>query len=106
MSGLEIFSVKERDGCTRVTPGRDIVASMAPDLRKALLTVAEKEPGDIILDLTGVEMVDSVGLGVLIAAYNSVSKGGGKLVFVNTTNDVVKLFKMMRLDKHFTIVSQ
>jgi anti-sigma B factor antagonist len=46
---------------------------MAEDFRKKLLKLAQKGIIDLIIELIGVEMVDSVGLGVLIATHNSLN---------------------------------
>ncbi len=86
-----------------VKPGEDIIASMAGEFREKLLKLVEKGIKDLIIDLSGVEMVDSVGLGVLIATHNSVSKAEGKLTIKNVPENIYKLFKTMRLDQHFEV---
>jgi anti-sigma B factor antagonist len=48
-------------------------------------------------------MVDSVGIGVIIATHNSLNKVGGKLKVTNITKDIYTLFTTMRLDRHFTV---
>ena len=40
----------------------------------------------MIVDLSGVDMMDSSGLGELVAAYKSVSNRGGKLKLVSPVN--------------------
>jgi anti-anti-sigma factor len=96
--------VIQNNGEIRIRPGGDIVASMARDFKKELLSLLDSKPTDLIIDLEGVEMIDSVGLGVLIATYNSIRETGGKLVLINSTAEICKLFKSMRLDKHFTVI--
>ena len=84
-------------------PGKNIVASMVKDFRKKLLKSVESGITDLTLDFTGVEIVDSVGLGVLIAAHNSLNNAGGKLTIKNTSEDICKLFRTMSLDQHFEV---
>jgi anti-anti-sigma factor len=55
------------------------------------------------VDLEEVKMIDSSGLGVLIAAHNSLQKLGARLELLNVSDDIRKLLQNMRLDKHFTI---
>ena len=50
-----------------VTPGMDIVASMAEEFRAELLKSVEGGVKELTADLDDVGVVDSVGLGVLIA---------------------------------------
>lgn len=86
-----------------VKPMTDIVASMAENFRSELQALIEGEEKDIIIDMDGVEMVDSVGIGVIIATHNSLSKVGKKLKVTNIIKDIYTLFTTMRLDRHFEI---
>lgn len=86
-----------------VRPGADIVASMTDDLRKQLIEMVDKGVKQLELDLSDVEMVDSVGLGVIIAAHNSLNASGGKLTVTNVSEDIYRLFKTMRLNQHFDV---
>lgn len=86
-----------------VKPGKDIVASMVDGFRKKLLILIDKGNNDLRIDFTGVEMIDSVGLGILIATHNSLSKNGGKLTVTNVSEEIYGLFKTMRLDQHFEV---
>lgn len=88
-----------------VLPGRDLVASMVQEFKKELRALLDEEPVEIAIDLKDVEMIDSLGLGVLIATHNSISKVGGKLMVLNASENVYGLFKTMRLDKHFGVTS-
>lgn len=89
---------------TEIRPGCDVVASMADALRAQIKTVLEEGARDLQIDLAGVEMIDSVGLGLFIAAHNSLQKKGGKLTVVNASTHLSDLFRNMRLDQHFSVV--
>jgi len=54
-----------------IMPNTDIVASSIEDFKSELRQLVEKGVEELIIDLTRVTMVDSVGLGVLIATHNS-----------------------------------
>ena len=82
---------------------KDIIASMADDFRKKLRKLVKDGIKDLTIDLRGVEKIDSVGLGVLIAAHNSLKDVGGKLKIKNVSGDIVDLMKTMRLDQHFEV---
>ena len=84
-----------------VKPGKDIVASMAEELKKELKQALDDGAAELTIDLSGTEMMDSMGIGVLIAAHNSLKKIGGRLELTNASDDIVKLLQNMRLDKHF-----
>jgi anti-anti-sigma factor len=93
-----------RDGdMTVVRPGIDIVASMAEDFKRELLSAINDRPSDFVIDLAGVEMVDSVGIGVIIATHNTLEQAGRNLKVINVSKDVFGLFSTMRLNRRFTI---
>ena len=89
---------------TELKPGCDVVASMADELRARIKGLLEQGAKDLRIDLAGVEMIDSVGLGLFIAAHNSLQKVGGKLTVVNASTHLHDLFRNMRLDQHFSVV--
>ncbi|MCG8471591.1 MAG: STAS domain-containing protein [Desulfobacterales bacterium] len=86
-----------------VKPGRDIVASMATEFRSELNDEIADHIEELTLDLHGVGMVDSVGIGVIIATHNTLDQQGARLKVINIADDIFGLFTTMRLDRHFTI---
>ncbi|MEW6078861.1 MAG: STAS domain-containing protein [Thermodesulfobacteriota bacterium] len=86
-----------------VKPGINITASIADEFRAELHALVQEKPEFIIIDMSGVEMVDSVGIGVMIAVHNSLSKNGGKLKIKNADRNIKTLFSTMRLDRHFSV---
>lgn len=57
--------------------------------------------GGIVLDLSGVDIMNSSGLGMLVAASRSVTSGGGRIVLAGANENLRKLFSMTRLDSVF-----
>ncbi len=58
---------------------------------------------NITLDCGQVEIIDSIGIGLLVATHNSLKSGGGQLEIIKAPEDVHRLLTTMRLDKHFAI---
>ncbi|MGE3540083.1 MAG: STAS domain-containing protein [Candidatus Tectimicrobiota bacterium] len=94
------------DNSVLITPATDIVASQVQDLRAALCEAIDQGARHIVLDLQAVEMVDSAGLGVLISAQNTLHEHGGGLTVRQVSPDLLRLFQLMRLDKHFTVTAR
>lgn len=94
--------IKENE-CVTIRPQCDVVASMASEFKTELKALLDEGVQELTIDLDGVEMVDSVGLGVFIATHNSLHKKGGKLTVSQVSADIASLFRTMRLDKHFTV---
>lgn len=93
---------RESDSAT-VVPATDIVAGEVQAFRAELLNIINEKILKITVDLGSVEMIDSSGIGVFISAQNSLRKAGGSLKVVNISADILKMFKIMRLDKHFEV---
>lgn len=102
--GAGMSEVKIEGHSATVAPKHDIVSTMVDDFKRELKELVEKGVTDITLDFSSVEMMDSIGMGLLIAAYNSLNKRNGTLRLVNVTSDILGLLRTMRLDKHFDII--
>lgn len=83
-------------------PG-DLTASTVDGVRAKLKALLEGGARQVILDLAGVHMIDSMGIGLLIQAHNSLTRQGGALVVRHASPDLLDLFRSMRLDQRFTL---
>jgi len=91
------------DGRVIFCPQGDIVASVADGLRARVRDLMQEHPGPLVMDLGQVELIDSVGIGLLIAVHNSLAKSGQRLALTKVNADLAGLLRTMRLDKHFSI---
>ncbi len=86
-----------------VSPTGDIVAATEKVLRGRLRELVQDGVREITLDLAGVDMVDSLGVGLLISTHNSLSRAGGRLTAVNVHKSIYDLFTIMRINQLFTV---
>ena len=77
-------------------------AAIAPSFREEIRTVAGNMPDRVLLDLTGVEFIDSTGLGVLVALLKQTGPGG-RIAVIGARAPVLRLFQMTRLDSLFRL---
>jgi anti-anti-sigma factor len=82
--------------------GRLDVVSVA-DVRLALHAVVDDGAGDIILDLSGVEAIDSSGIGVLVGAHRRAGRAGRRLVVAAAPVPVLRMLRLTRLDRVLTM---
>jgi anti-anti-sigma factor len=61
---------------------------------------------EVVFDLGQAAMLDSSGIGLLIAAYNTVSRRQGRLHVVNVSGDVFQLLQTMRLVSRLNVVGR
>ena len=93
-----------RDGDTlTVAPhgvlGPDLVAGLRPEVRQHIAAGVHH----IVFDLGQTRALDSTGVGLLIAVYNSLKACGGSLRVVEVRPDILRMLTTMRLDRHFSI---
>lgn len=81
----------------------DVVASKSGELREKLRSLAGEGPRNVTLDFSIVRMIDSAGLGMLIAAHNSFKKSGGELAVTRCSNEILELFRSMRIHQHMRV---
>src|ERR1017187_1142005 len=99
-----MMTVSQENGRTVIQmTGGDIVAASVPQLRSTMRELVGNGVKDLVLDLTHVQMVDSSGLGLLIAAHNSLRKAGGQLAVIHASKGIVDLFRTMRIHQHFSV---
>ena len=56
-------------------------------------------PKKTVLDLSGIEFMDSSGLGLIMGRYALMEKLGGKLTLQNPNERIVRILKMAGFDK-------
>jgi anti-anti-sigma factor len=92
----------EADHATVAVDG-DLTASTVAHWRTVVADLANEGARQVVFDLAATSVVDSSGIGLLLAAHNSLKRGGGQIAVTNASADVVGLFRAMRLDKHFSV---
>ena len=60
-------------------------------------------PREIIINMDGVNMMDSYGIRQLLAIHTAIDGINGTLKVINLSEDIFGLLKYMRLDTHFYI---
>jgi anti-sigma B factor antagonist len=87
------------DGVAVVAVLGEVDVATAPNLRQELLRlVSESEgPPRIVVDLGGVDFLDSTGLGVLLGGLKRVRTKDGALVVARAESHVRKVFEITRV---------
>jgi anti-sigma B factor antagonist len=75
----------------------------APKLREKLIELVSEGSYDVVVNLEGVDFLDSTGLGVLVGALKRVKAHDGGLALVCTQDKILKIFKITGLTKVFPI---
>ena len=95
--------ITKSDGKVMIRPGKNVVSSTVDEFRAELLSLINENNCELVIDLTGVQKIDSYGIGVFIAIYNALSKKEKKLVITNASGPIFAILKTMGLRRWFTI---
>lgn len=83
--------------------GGEVDAYSAPKLRERIDAIVENGENHLVLDLAGVDFIDSTGLGVLVSGHNKAREAGGRLDLVCNVDRIIKLMRITGLDDVFVI---
>jgi anti-anti-sigma factor len=80
-------------------------APIITDIVVPVLTEAARSPGWrwLVLDLSAVTFMNSMGLGMCIDFRNRAHKSGAKSAIVGMSPDLASLFRMVRVDRLFSM---
>jgi len=71
------------------------------ELKSALNSFMEKGKVKVILDLGGVEYLNSSAIGVLTVSHSTLSARGGKLILCNVNKSISNIFLVTKLSTIF-----
>jgi anti-sigma B factor antagonist len=97
---LSTRSVGDR---TVVDVGGEIDVYTAPKLREQLVELVNEGHYHLIVDMEGVDFLDSTGLGVLVGGLKRVRAHEGSLRLVCNQERILKIFRITGLTKVFPI---
>ncbi|HFB98179.1 MAG TPA: anti-sigma factor antagonist [Bryobacterales bacterium] len=91
--GVRILALKGR-----LTAGEEVEG-----LRRAIREEIEAGNTKLILDLAGVDYIDSTGLGTLVVCYTRVKRAGGALKLLNLNRREIQLLVLTKLTTVFEL---
>lgn len=99
------LSVVTRDvaGHVVVVVRGEVDVYTAPVLRARLTELIDGGARRVVVDLGGVDFLDSTGLGVLVGALKRLRAAGGSLALVCAKEPLLKIFRITALDQVFSL---
>ena len=103
---MNLDTVVERIDATTVVitlKGRMTLGMSLREVESKINHIAEDGTRKLVLDMAGVEYVDSAGLGLLMLLYGKMKTEGGQLRLVAPDKQLLALFKLTCTDSILTI---
>jgi len=95
------ISKRYRENVAILDISGEIIGDARFDLNAAIQKEIDSNRTGLILNLEEVPMMDSVGLGMLVAAYTSLTKNDAKMVLLNVGRSIRYLLVITKLDQIF-----
>ncbi len=96
------YEVREESGYSVVALSGDVDLSSSPQARGAILE-ALNAGHHVLVDLAGVEYIDSSGVACLVEGYQLARTHGLRFGLVGASENAMSVLELARLDKVFPI---
>jgi anti-sigma B factor antagonist len=97
------FEVDHRGGYAVLAVRGEVDVYTAPRLRERLIELVSQGSHQVVVDLEGVDFLDSTGLGVLVGGLKRLRSHDGDMILVCTQPRILKVFEITGLTKVFSI---
>jgi anti-sigma B factor antagonist len=98
------FAVQiEGDDPLRIVVRGELDVATAPQLREGLQAAAERGAQEMVLDASGLDFIDSVGIGLLVAQKRRALSEGRTFGVVAPSANVAGLIDMMGLTEYLDV---
>ncbi len=95
---------REREGVVILDlKGRLVVGEAASRLRDEVLALASAGNHRLVLNLAGVDFIDSTGLGAMVICFTTLKKAGGALKLCHLANREIELLVLTKLTSVFEL---
>ena len=103
--GLQMLKIKRRELNDVVVlelkgqllTGAELITGVASKLHEEINKIIEENWKKVVINLSDVKWMDSTGLGVLMAAYTSITNNNGDMKLVGANKKIENLFIITRL---------
>jgi anti-sigma B factor antagonist len=76
-------------------------AVTAPELRSVVDDLVSEQRRGVTLDLSSLRLIDSSGVGLIVALFKRVKANGGQVRIVGLRDQPRAIFRLLRLDRVF-----
>jgi serine/threonine-protein kinase RsbW len=100
---MAAYVIEQNDQQCSVKMKGDLTAVLVAELQADLKEMLSKGVREVVFDLANAVMLDSSGIGLLIATANSLAPHGGKVRVSNVCPDIFRLLQSMRLTARLNV---
>jgi anti-sigma B factor antagonist len=97
------FSVETSGSTTTVTVQGTLDINSAAALGERIELVVAARPQQVIVDLSGLDLIDSSGVAALVKLYKGTKGVGGNFLVKGARDQPLAIFRLLRMDKVFNL---
>ena len=95
---------KTEPGILYLMPGNDMVADRFDEMRTFFLdTLQTNSEAEVVLDVDGVNVVDSLGVNLIIGLYKELNKSARTFRIINASGKFMKVANFFKFNSLFNI---
>ena len=98
------YTTTQENGTAVLSLTGELVFETARKVERELRVIEERKPTALAIDLSGLSMIDSTGLALVVSADSRARSEGRRLMVVEGPDSVQRVFRMTRLDDRLDIV--
>ncbi len=96
---LTITARRHNERTAVISMSGQLSAMSADQLREAVASAIEHHQNHVVLELRGVDFIDSSGLGAVIGGLKSTRQAGGDLRIVDPSAQVMMILRLTNVDQ-------
>lgn len=83
--------------------GSNLISANISQYNDSVIALLDRNKGfeELVLDLSETESIDSFGVSFVISLYKSCLNEGMQFKISNSSDDIIQLFRLMKLDEFF-----
>lgn len=99
----EKLSTTLKDQVLYLAPQEDLLASSAQTFRTEMIEALESAQEGVVLDLSAVSQVDSLGISLVVGLFKSCQSKELTFSVVAVNDNILRVFKLFKLTQFFSV---
>jgi anti-sigma B factor antagonist len=97
------YDVQRSSNSTTLVVRGSLDINTAPQLGEEIDRIVGEKPSLVVVDLSGLDLIDSSGVAALVKLYKGVKGLGGNVTISGARDQPLAIFKLLRMDKVFDL---
>ena len=97
------FDIQRSSKETKVSVRGSLDINTASQLAEEIDKIVGTKPKKVVVDLSGLDLIDSSGVAALVKLYKGVRGINGTVVMSGARDQPLAIFKLLRMDKVFNL---